>query len=281
MTTPHMLGILFALASAVSWGTGDFSGGIATKSRNQFQVLFLMTIPGIFMLALIAYATGEPHPQGSDALWSVSAGLCGAIGIASLFRGLSLGNAAVVAPTAAVIGAGMPVAFSSLFIGLPGVLKMLGFLTAIAGIWCVSRPADGTPHLSSKGFSHAIIAGAGFGGYFILLAQVEQGMVFAPLAYSKLAALAVAVIVIFFRRERLPALTASPVALLAGVFDAGGNAFYMLARQHVRLDVAAVLASMYPAVTVLLASLISHEKVVRSQWAGVFLCLAAIALISA
>lgn len=281
MTTPHMLGILFALASAASWGTGDFSGGIATKTRNQFQVLFLMTIPGIILLGLIAYAVEEPNPGGPDILWALSAGLFGAFGIASLFRGLSLGNAAVIAPTAAVIGAGLPVAFSSLFIGLPGALKMLGFLTAIAGIWCVSRPTDGTPHLSSKGFSHAIIAGAGFGGYFILLAQVEQGMVFAPLVYSKFAALAVAVLVIFFRRERLPALTASPVALLAGVFDAGGNAFYMLAGQHVRLDVAAVLASMYPAVTVLLASLISHEKVGRAQWAGVVLCLAAIALISA
>ncbi len=281
MTTPHMLGILFALASAVSWGTGDFSGGFATKSHNQFQVLFLMTIPGIIVLTLIAYAVGEPFSQGSDALWAVSAGLLGAFGIASLYRGLSMGNAAVVAPTAAVIGAGLPVAFSTLFIGLPGIWKTLGFLTAIAGIWCVSRPVDGKPHLSSKGFIHALIAGACFGGYFILIAQVEQGMIFAPLVYAKIASLLVAVLVIFFKREKLPALTASPVAILAGVFDAGGNAFYMLARQHVRLDVAAVLASMYPAVTVLLASLVTRENVGRSQLAGVVLCLAAIALISA
>ncbi len=281
MTTPYMLGILLALASAASWGAGDFSGGVAARSRDQYQVVFLMTIPGIVMLALIAYAIGEPLPKVPDALWATSAGLCGAFGIAFLYRGLSLGNAAVVAPVAAVVGAGLPVAYGSLLIGLPGIWKMLGFLTAIAGIWCVSRPMDGTSHLSSKGFSHALVAGSSFGAYFVLVGQVEQGLIFAPLVYAKAASLFVAVFVVFLRRDRLPALTASPLAIVAGVFDAGGNAFYMLARQHVRLDVAAVLASMYPAVTVLLASLVTREKVGGFQWLGVVLCLAAIAMISA
>lgn len=281
MMTPHILGIIFALASAAAWGTGDFSGGVAARKQSQFQVVFIMTIPGVIMLALIAVMIGEPMPCAEDVLWASAAGSCGALGIASLYRGLSLGNAAIVAPTAAAIGAGLPVAFSSLFIGLPGVPKMLGFILALTGIWLVSKPSDGRPRVMDDGLIHAMIAGAGFGGYFILLAQVEQGLVFGPLTFSKSASLMLTVIIIFLRRDRIPALTSSPIAILAGFFDAGGNIFYMLARQNTRLDVAAVLASMYPAVTVLLASMIHKEKVSASQWKGVALCLIAIALISA
>lgn len=278
---PHILGIIFALASAATWGVGDFSGGVATRTRNQFQVVFLMTIPGVIILALIAIAIGEPMPRAEDMLWASAAGLCGALGIASLYRGLALGNAAIVAPTAAAIGAGLPVAFSTLSIGLPGISKMLGFLLALAGIWLVSQPSDGSPRTRDDGLPHAIIAGAGFGGYFILLAQIEQGLVFGPLTFAKSASLILTVIILFFRRDRIPALAGSSIAILAGVFDAGGNVFYMLARQYTRLDIAAVLASMYPSITVMLASLILKEQVGRSQWKGVVLCLIAIALISA
>ncbi|HQG30707.1 MAG TPA: DMT family transporter [Deltaproteobacteria bacterium] len=278
--TPQVLGIIFALASAATWGTGDFSGGVASKSRSQYQVVFLMTIPGVIMLVLLAFLLGEPMPSVPDMIWASAAGSCGAVGIASLYRGLALHNAAVVAPTAAAVGAGLPVAFSSLAIGLPETPKMLGFLLALTGIWFVSRPVDGSRRRWSDGLAHAVIAGAGFGGYFILLAQVEQGMVFGPLTFAKSASLLLALAVLLLRRERIPALTGIPLALLAGVFDAGGNAFYMLARQYTRLDIAAVLASMYPAVTVMLASVILKEKVGTHQAVGVILCLIAIALIS-
>jgi drug/metabolite transporter (DMT)-like permease len=281
MITSNVFGIILALASAASWGTGDFSGGVATRSQNQFRVLFLMTAPGIVILALIAFITGEPVPSGKDILWALSAGLIGAVGIVSLYRGLSRGSAATVAPTAGVIGAGLPVVFSIVFIGAPGVLKLAGFATAIAGIWFVSRPDGGHIPSDREALMHAVLAGIGFGLFFILIAQVEQGLVFAPLVCSKSAALALAAVVIFSRRERIPSLMSSPVAILAGVFDAGGNALYMLARQFTRLDAAAVLASMYPAVTVVLSCLILKERVSASQWRGVALCIVAIAMISA
>ncbi|MBN2299536.1 MAG: DMT family transporter [Deltaproteobacteria bacterium] len=277
--TPHVIGVIFALTSAVVWGTGDFSGGVATRIQNQFQVLFLMTVPGIVVLVIIAAVIGEPFPSPEDSLWALCAGTSGAFGVAALYKGLAGGNAATVAPTAAVIGAGIPVIFSFFFLGIPGISHILGFITAVFGIWFVSRPVRGHEQKNSQGLIMAILAGIGFGGFFTLIAQVEQGLVFSPLVLAKTAALILALVLIFFRHDSLPSLRSNPIAIIAGFFDAGGNVFFLLAKQFTRLDVAAVLASMYPSVTVVLACMILKEKVSVSQWGGVFLCVIAIALI--
>lgn len=89
MIPSSILGIVFALASAVSWGTGDFGGGVATRTKNQFQVLFLASLPGIVILGLMALVTGEPLPSWRDILWAFSGGLSGALGIAYFYQGLS------------------------------------------------------------------------------------------------------------------------------------------------------------------------------------------------
>jgi drug/metabolite transporter (DMT)-like permease len=126
----------------------------------------------------------------------------------------------------------------------------------------------------------AFAAGLGFGGFFILIAQVPGAGVFAPLLVARLAALAAALMLLAARRVPLPGLGSNPVALLAGVLDAGGNIFYVLAQRLTRLDVAAVLASLYPAATVLLAWIVLKERVSPAQWSGAALCLAAVVLIA-
>jgi drug/metabolite transporter (DMT)-like permease len=279
MMPTEILGTVFALLSAAAWGTGDFSGGVAVKGTDHFKVTFVMTVPGIVILAFLAFAFHEPFPPVADLLWAAAAGATGVYGIASLYRGLSIGSAAVVAPTAAVLGAGIPMAFGSVFLGLPGRARLLGFFLAMIGIWLVSRPAESGHDGYDKGLGHAIVAGTCFGGYFIFMGQVEHGLVFGPLTCAKLTSIVVVIAILSFRRESVPGLFGNRMALLAGFFDAGGNAFYMLARQYTRLDVAAVLSSMYPLVTVILASLVLRQKVNAAQWCGVALCLAAIGLI--
>jgi drug/metabolite transporter (DMT)-like permease len=93
--------------------------------------------------------------------------------------------------------------------------------------------------------------------------------------------LAGAVVLLFVRRTPLPGLSASPIALVAGVLDAGGTALYLLAQHYVRLDVAAVLSSLYPAATVMLSRLVIAEPVTRTQWIGALVCVGAVALIAA
>ena len=196
------------------------------------------------------------------------------------YRALSIGRAAVVAPTSAVLGAVLPVAFGLLTNGAPSPTRLAGFTVALLGIWLVSGSMSNKQALSDRGFLLACLAGLGFGGFFVLIAQVERGFIFTPLILARIVQLAVALLAIRTTRLPFPSFRANPIALLAGALDVGGNIFYVLAQQFVRLDVAAVLASFYPASTVVLASVLLKEKVSRSQGLGLVLCLLAIVLIT-
>jgi drug/metabolite transporter (DMT)-like permease len=275
-----LLGIFFALTSAVVWGSGDFSGGLATRRSNQFQVLVLSSLSGIVILVACAALKGEVFPSTHDILLAVGAGVAGAVGLAAFYRALSMGHTASVAPTAAVIGAILPVAFSILTEGLPSATRLAGFGAAFVGIWLVSQPATDDLRVSRQAFWLACLAGVGFGAFFILIGGIEPGKVFTPLIVARSVACGTALLLLAGSRLPLPSLTSNPVALLAGVLDAGGNVFYVLARQYTRLDVAAVLSSLYPATTVILASILLKEKASPRQWTGAGICLIAIGLIT-
>ncbi len=280
MLPADLPGILLALTSAFIWGAGDFSGGFASRRDNQYKVLALAALSGIVVLLAAAAVRGESLPSPASALWAVLAGVSGALGLAALYRGLSLGHAASVAPTAAVIGAVLPVVFSGFVEGLPGVTRLAGFVLAGLGIWLVSQTAAQDMEISRTGFALACLAGAGFGGFFIFIAQVEPGAVFTPFIVTRCITLCVALALLRIRRLPWGPATPNPVALAAGVLDAGGNVFYLLAKQATRLDVAVVLSSLYPASTVLLSCILLKERVTRTQWLGVAVCLAAIIFIT-
>jgi drug/metabolite transporter (DMT)-like permease len=271
-------GILLALASAAVWGAGDFAGGVATKRSHQFQVLALSALSGILLLGMLAMWL-ETLPSMATVRWAAAAGLAGAIGIASLYRGLAIGQAAIVAPVAAVMTAVLPVIAAALNVGLPRPSVMLGFALALAGIWLVTRTPV-TDGARATGIGIAVAAGTGFGGFLILIGYVGRDSVFVPLAVARAVMLATGIVLMLIRGVPLPSVTSNRVALLAGVLDAAGNILYVLARQHTRPDVAAVLSSLYPISTVALAHTVSHEQVRAAQWIGIATCLAAVALIA-
>jgi drug/metabolite transporter (DMT)-like permease len=275
------LGVLSALASAVVWGSGDFTGGLAARRASQYQVLALSMLSGAAVLLFLALAWGEARPSSVDVLWAAAAGFSGAVGIAALYRGLALGQAAIVAPVSAVVGAALPVLAGALLDGLPGPLRLAGFAVALLGLWYVSQSVSAAGAHQRTSLLLAFVAGLGFGGFFILIAQVPGSGVFAPLFVARTSAFVAALVILAVRRVPLPGLAAHPVALLAGVLDAGGNIFYVLAQQLTRLDVAAVLSSFYPAATVVLAFFVLKERVAPRQWLGAALCLLAVLLIAA
>ena len=275
----HALGVLFALASAAVWGAGDLGGGFAARRSHQFQVVFLSAGSGILALVACWAIRGEAFPPPGSVLWAVLAGLSGVFGIAALYRGLSLGNAALVAPTAGVVGALLPVLFNIVKEGWPDASQIAGFVSAIAGIWLVAKSSRATAD-SLQGLRIAVVAGLGLGGFLVLIAQVPGSLVFGPLTVARLVGLVVSLIVLIVGGLPAPGPLSNPVALWAGVLDAGGTVFYVLAKQYTRLDVAAVLASLYPVSTVLLARFLLKEHVTLTQAAGVALCLAAVVLIA-
>jgi drug/metabolite transporter (DMT)-like permease len=275
-----MLGIILALVAALLWGSGDFSGGFATRKASPFQVLALSAISGIVVLATAALIGQEAVPSGMGILRSLLAGLSGAVGITSLYTALSRGNAAAVAPISAVLGAALPVGFTFLTRGTPAFLQLIGFAVAFIGIWLVSMSAAADDKKDLHGLWLAFLAGAGFGGYFIFIGQVESTGVFLPLLFARGVMLVTALTLLVVKRLPLPSIRQNPIALLAGLLDSAGNVFFLLAMALSRLDFAVVISSLYPAVTVLLAALLLKEKVGNWQKAGVVLCLTAIVLIS-
>jgi drug/metabolite transporter (DMT)-like permease len=271
--------VLLGLASAVSWGAGDFSGGLASRRGDVYGVVLISQAVGLGLLAGLALLLAEPLPPTADLLWAAGAGLAGGLGLLALYRGLALGRMGVVAPVGAVVSAAIPALFGLWIEGLPPALRLAGFGLALVAVWLVSRPENGGP-VRRRELGLPLLAGLGFGFFLIVVDRLSETAVLWPLAAARLASVAMLAATVLARGRALPAAGVLPLILLVGLFDTGGNAFYALAAQAGRLDVAAVLSSLYPAITVLLARSILQERVSGRQWWGVVAALAAVVLIA-
>jgi len=275
----NFITVLFGLASAIVWGGGDFCGGQATRRSSVFSVLLVAEFSGLLLLIALAVAWGEALPSIRTVVWSATAGLLGVMGLMALYQGLAIGKAGVVAPTSAVLAAAIPVLYEALTDGLPDVPHLIGFGLALVAVWLVAQADDGGGPV--KGLGLALLAGCGFGGFFIVIHQASTTTTFWPLAIAR--AIAVPFVFAVIRYRRITSSLTRPallLALLCGALDAGGNIFFLLAAQTGRLDVAAILSSLYPASTVLLAWLILGERTSWVQRIGVVTALGAIALIA-
>ena len=272
--------VLFGLCASLSWGTGDFSGGLASRRAHVFTVVLGAYVVGTVLLPILALIWAEPLPSWGDVLWGAAAGLMGTLGLTAFYRALAIGRMGINAPITAVLAAALPVIFSAFSLGLPQPLQMVGFVLALIAVALVSRPERmaGRP----EGLGLALLAGLGFGSFFILIGQVSAHAVFWPLTAARLASLLFMIVFVRARGEPiLPKKPVFPLILLAGSLDVAGNVFFILAAHAGRLDVATILSSLYPAVTVLLAAIILRERVSRLQATGIALALGAILLISA
>ena len=288
MASPLATGV-FGLASATSWGAGDFSGGLATKRAPVFTVAFVSKFASLTTMLVFAWVRAEQIPALPVLIWAGGAGVAGAVGLMALYQALAIGVMGIAAPISALVAATMPVVFAALSVGLPTGWQFAGFALAMVAVWFVSRPAgpalprdQGQP----RGLGLATLAGIGFGGFYIFISRARTDSVFWPLAASQFITLVTVLVfasgVALARRNggiRLSMQTV-PLMLLAGLLDAGGNAFFLLAEHAGRLDVAAVLASLYPASTVVLARLVLNERVSPTQMVGIVAALASIPLIA-
>jgi len=275
---PGIASPALSLASALSWGAADFSGGIAAKKSDVFGIVVVAHSAGLILMLALALLFHDPFPSRAAFGWGVLAGLCGAVGLASLYSALAVGKMGIAAPIAAVVTAVLPVIVGFATQGFPHLLRLFGFAVGAVSIWLIAMPANGLER--PKGVGLAILAGMGFGGFLVFSRLGGTVAVFWPLVAARAASVIVVLTLVLSSRNRhLPARSTLLYAVVAGVLDSTGNALFVAASQRGRLDVAAVLSSFYPVSTVILARILLKERLSRLQTAGLALALASVPLI--
>ena len=276
-----MISIWLGLTSAISWGAGDFTGGLAARKTGAYRAVFYGEVIGLALLFVVVFATPQPMPDFNSILLSMAAGAFGTVGLMLLYSAMAQGKMSIAAPVSALLAAALPVIVGMFMDGFPGYLTLLGFAFALAAIWLISQSEDGVKdiltHLSDLRLP--LLAGVGFGSYFVLMNAATRQTTFWPMVYSRSAGtLAMALFIIVRRDSFVTVRAAWPVMILNGILDVGGNFFYVLAGQAGRLDISAVLSSLFPGSTVILAWIILKERLTRTQWLGILCALVAIIL---
>ena len=233
---------------------------------------------GVVLALALALVRGEPVPGPIDLAWCLVAGILGAIGITMLYRGLALGRMGIVAPVTGVLAAVIPVAAGIVLEGLPSLLAAAGIALAIMAVLLVSRVEDEGG--GRAGLREALIGGVAIGLFGVALAQLSDGHVFGSLTVIRLVqVLAIAALVLATRVAWRPTRSMLLPIVAIGVLDMLGNAFYLLGVQSGQLAIAAVLSSLYPVTTVILATVFLGERVTRDHAVGIALAAVAIACI--
>jgi drug/metabolite transporter (DMT)-like permease len=276
-----LLSILYGLTSALTWGAADFTGGIASKRTNVYGVVIGAEGFGMILFLVMALVFREPVPPWQTWLWGGASGLSGGFGLLLLYRAFSSGRMSVAAPVSAVIAAIIPVVVGVFMDGLPGVWTFAGILLAIGAVWLIAHGEGGGENAAVRlnEITLPLIAGVVFGMYFVFMHQASREAFFWPIVASRLASTTgILGYALVTRQPWSPGRKLWPLIALSGILDVSGNAFYVLGGQIGRLDMAAVLGSLYPGSTVLLAGVFLHERLNRLQIAGILAALTAIVL---
>jgi drug/metabolite transporter (DMT)-like permease len=278
------IGIVLALLAAIGYGAADFLGGAGARRTSTLSIVFVGQLTGAVAMLLVALSSpGTPTP--ADAGWAVTAGLGSAAGSIFLLRGLSRGRMAVVAPTSAVGAAVLPVLAGLVGGEQPVPLVWTGLVLALPGIWLVSRQvADGSASSASGhgAFVDGLLGGLGFGVLFVALGQIPESAGTLPLALNQLTGAVLTVVVAtVLRQEWQPSRRAAAWGAPSGLLGVTGSLAFVQASHLADLGVVAVLASLYPAVTVLLARGLLGERLGGGQRLGLVFCSAAVCLIAA
>jgi uncharacterized membrane protein len=276
--------VLLSLLAAASYGLGDFNGGIFSKRGGAWAVSLVAQLSGTVMVLVVALVDGG-SPDRADLAWAVVAGVGNGFGTAFLYRGLSSGRMGVVAPVSGVGAVVVPVLVGVVTGERPDLSVWTGVVLALPAIWLVSREPAGSVRASTlrgSGIVDGVLAGVGFGALFAALAQVRPEAGFVPLALNQLVAgVAIVAVAASLRESWVPRSRWALGGAISGGLGALATGLFQVATRHGLLSVAAVITSLYPAFTVLLAAAVLRERVHRAQGLGLGLCAASVVLVAA
>jgi drug/metabolite transporter (DMT)-like permease len=286
---PGLSFIGLGLAASAFWGASDFLGGLATRKANVVMVVALAHGLSLGLLLLIAWSTHSPVPTQGFALTGLCAGAFGGMALLLYYQALSLGEMGITTALTGLLTALVPVVYSFFTQGSPKSSQIAGFVLAAAAIALIAYAPAGTPRPLALGL--ATLAGLGFGVFLVVLKVSSAHGLLWPLIFSRLASATLAGLIVIWIQVRKHQGAATwrkqtgknrffLIAGSAGVLEATGSLLYMRSASEGRLDVAAVLASLYPVATILLAAWFLKERTTSSQALGMALALGAVVLVS-
>jgi uncharacterized membrane protein len=278
-----VVAIALSLAASLSWGLADFAAGVKSRQLGVLTTLLWVQGGGILTVLTVIVASGEPLPDGRTVLFAALAGIVGQSALGMFYRALAVGSMSIVAPISAT-GVTLPVVVGLATGDRVGTLVGLGLLVTFAGVVLASRE-EALEEERAKGSRAAIVlalvAAAGFGCYFVFADVAADGSIMWLLAIGRLVSSPVVALLAWRRRAPLiPARRDALQLLLVAQFDLGATALYGVATTKGALSVVAVIGSLYPVATVLLARLVLHERITRTQAAGVAGALTGVALVT-
>ncbi len=276
-----MLFILFGIATSLSWGGGDFAGGLSSRKIGANRAGLFANFFGLLILAVVSSVYRESLPSMNVFINSFLGGALGSFGILILYYSFSTGQMSIAAPVSALFAALLPVIVGTITEGLPTAIQFIAFAIAFAAVWLISQGEGGFHIRKLSDLRLPTLSGVGFGCYFIFIhyAASDPNSLLWPMVIARMAGTLMFFLIVLVRRERFGVpRNAWGVVLASAMLDLAGNFFYILASKIGRLDITATLAALYPGSTVILAWLILKEKVSRPQVIGIVFALAAILL---
>lgn len=289
---------LIALTAAASWGGGDFSGGMGAKAsggelRGAIRFVIVSHVLSLIVLVGILLGLHEGVPHGAAVGWAVVGGVTGALGLVAFYIALSRGGMGVSAAVSGLLAAAIPALVSSWMEGAPGAMRLAGFALAGGAIWLIAAgdsPEKDFPEAKGGAGSTlglAVFAGVAFGIYFVALKLSNPLGLVMPMTIARTSSVVLCLGTLVGMRVTGRKELGSTKwfagwgwACGVAVMDTGGNVLFMAATRLGRLDVASVLASLYPAGTILLAAWYLKERPTRRQVVGMVAALAAVVMIT-
>jgi drug/metabolite transporter (DMT)-like permease len=273
-------GLALALASAAAFGTADFLGGLASRRVSALLVTLAAHLAGLAVVLPVVLVLRAPVDPASLA-WGVASGVFGCAGVIAFFRALASGAMSAAAPITAVVSAALPVLAGILLGERPAAQTWMGIGAGLLAVVAISRGGARSARVDRRSLALAVAAGVGFGLFFVALSRASHASGLWPLLAARVGSLSLLGAVVL--AGRMP-WRAEPAALglgaVSGAVDMTANALFLFATRQGELALVAVLASLYPAATVLLALAFLRERLRATQLAGVGLALLAVTLIA-
>ena len=275
------MAIVLSLLAALSYGAADYVGGFVSKRNHVFTVVLISQLLGTLPLLAVFPLLNDGALSTTALWWGCAAGAAGGTGVVLLYRGLARGRMSVVAPITSVEAAIVPVLFGLLTGERPSGWALTGVVVTLLAVVLVSSSAETSAAEGMSGIPEAIGAGFAFGLFFILLDQAGDDAAMWPILSMRATSLILVAGALFGTRTSLrPAPGTFWGIALSGILDVAANVFYLLSTQHGLLSLVAVITSMYPAATVVLARLFLNERLTPTQLSGLGFAAAGVTLIA-